>query len=88
MLDLFGLGQIGTAIVAVLGAFGAIWAALWGARRSGANSANAKRDAESARDYIAERKRQDEIDVGHGASDAERIRMLEAIRDRRGASKD
>lgn len=63
------------AIAAVVAAIGAAW---FFGRRSGA----AKRDAEHGSDYIAERKRQDGLDVGHGASDAERIRMLNDIANR------
>ena len=73
------MGLIET-IGAIVAAIGAAW--LFG-RRSGA----AKRDAKHGADYIAERKRQDEMDVGHGASDADRIRMLEHIRDRNGKRK-
>ena len=68
------------AIGAVIVAIGAAW---FFGRRSGAS----KRDAKHGADYIAERKRQDEMDVGHGASDAERIRMLERVRDRSGSGK-
>ena len=69
MIDIFGLGQIGTAIVAVLGAFGAIWAALWGARRSGKKDQQAK-DARDALDRI--KKGTDAI--GRGGDPAERLR--------------
>jgi hypothetical protein len=88
MIDLFGLGNIGTTIALVLGALAALWGAIWKAKRDGAKDATAKRDAQNAAEYIAERKRQDEIDVGHGASDLERIGMLEAIRDRPRTGKD
>jgi hypothetical protein len=87
MLDLFGLGNIGTTIALVLGALAALWGAIWKAKRDGAKDANAKRDAQNAAEYIAERKRQDEIDVGNDASDADRIGMLEAIRDRKRTGK-
>jgi hypothetical protein len=83
MLDLFGLGNIGTTIALVLGALAALGGALWRAGKQGEQKAKGKADA----DYISERKRQDEIDVGNDASDADRIRMLEAIRDRKRAGK-
>ena len=73
------MGLIET-IGAVIAAIAAAW---FFGRRAGA----AKRDAKHGEDYIAERKRQDEMDVGHGASDADRIRMLEHIRDRNGKRK-
>jgi hypothetical protein len=73
---------------AITGLFVMAWIALWRAKRQGAADATAKRDAQNAAEYIAERKRQDEIDVGHGASDDQRIRMLEAIRDRKRTGKD
>ena len=67
-------------IAAILTGLGAV--ALWAFRRGAA-----KRDAEHGADYIAERKRQDEMDVGLGATDDERIRMLERVRDRSGSGK-
>ena len=73
------MGLIET-IGAVIAAIGAAW--VFG-RRSGA----AKRDAKHGADYIAERKRQDEMDVGHGASDAERIKRLHDIANRNGKRK-
>ena len=68
------MGLIET-IAAIVAAIGAAW--LFG-RRSGA----AKKDAKHGKDYIAERKRQDGLDVGRGVSDAERIRMLSDIANR------
>jgi hypothetical protein len=73
---------------AIVGFFVMAWVALWRAKQQGAADATAKRDAQNAAEYIAERKRQDEIDVGHGATDAERIEMLESIRDRPRTGKD
>ena len=69
------------AIGAVIVAIGAAW---FLGRRSGA----AKRDAEHGKDYIAERKRQDGLDVGHGATDGERIKRLRDIADRNRKRKD
>ena len=74
------MGLIET-IGALIFAIGAAW--VFG-RRSGAS----KKDAEHGADYIAERKRQDGLDVGHGASDAERIKRLHDIANRNGAGKD
>ena len=68
------MGLIET-IAAILTGLGAV--ALWAFRRGAA-----KRDAKHGADYIAERKRQDEMDVGHGASDAERIKRLHDIANR------
>ena len=61
----------------------AIAAAFWFGRRQGAS----KRDAKHGADYIAERKRQDELDVGHGATDDERIKHLQSIANRNGKRK-
>ena len=74
------MGLIET-IGAIIVAIGAAW--VFG-RRSGAS----KRDASHGADYIAERKRQDEMDVGHGATDDERIRRLHDIANRNGKRKD
>ena len=74
------MGLIET-IGAIIVAIGAAW---FFGRRSGAS----KRDAKHGADYIAERKRQDEMDVGHGASDAERIKRLHDIANRNGKRKD
>ena len=73
------MGLIET-IGALIFAIGAAWVL---GRRSGA----AKKDAEHGSDYIAERNRQDDLDVGHGASDAERVRMLNDIANRNGSRK-
>ena len=74
------MGLIET-IAAIVAAIGAAW---FFGRRSGA----AKRDAEHGKDYIDERKRQDGLDVGHGASDAERIKRLHDIADRNRGGED
>ena len=74
------MGLIET-IGAVIAAIGAAW---FFGRRAGA----AKRDAEHGKDYIDERKRQDGLDVGHGASDAERIKRLHDIANRNRKRKD
>ena len=62
-------------IGAILAGLGAV--ALWAFRRGAAS-----KDAKHGKDYIAERKRQDDLDVGHGASDADRVRMLNDIANR------
>ena len=74
------MGLIET-IAAILTGLGAV--ALWAFRRGAS-----KRDAEHGADYIAERKRQDEMDVGHGDSDAERIKRLHDIANRNRKRKD
>ena len=77
------LGPLG----GILGGVVALVVALVFGRYTGSRDANTKRDAQDARDYIKERGRQDEMDVGLGATDDERIRMLERVRDRSGAGK-
>ena len=74
------MGLIET-IGALIAAIGAAW---FLGRRSGA----ANRDAKHGKDYIAERKRQDGLDVGHGATDGERVKRLRDIADRNGKRKD
>ena len=69
-------------------AIGAIIAAVVAAWFFGRRSGAAKRDAKHGKDYIAERKRQDEMDVGHGATDNERIKRLHDIANRNGKRKD
>ena len=77
------LGPLG----GILGGVVALVVALVFGRYTGSRDADRKRDAQDARDYIAERKRQDEIDVGHGATDADRIKRLHEIANRNGAGK-
>jgi hypothetical protein len=86
MFDLL-LGPLGGVLAAAMGFLG-LWVKSRLDQAQGAADATAKRDAQSAAEYIAERKRQDEVDVGHGATDAERIGLLEAIRDRKRTGKD
>ncbi len=74
------MGLIET-IAAILTGLGAV--ALWAFRRGAAS-----KDAKHGKDYIAERKRQDEMDVGHGASDSERIKRLHDISNRNRKRKD
>ena len=73
MLDLLSpLGGIIAGIAAFL-------AALWFNRQKGRQEAKAERAAQDSAAYAAERKRQDEMDIGIGASDAERIERLRRI---------
>ena len=69
-------------IVAVLTALTAILAVLGAVYGKGRSDARKTRAADDAEDYINERKRQDDLDVGHGATDAERIRLLKTIANR------
>ena len=82
------IGALWGPLGGVLGGLGALVVALVLGRWQGSRGAQAKRDAQDGKDYIAERRRQDEMDVGHGATDDERLRMLKRIRDRNGAGKD
>jgi len=88
MLDLFGLGQIGTAITAIVGFVGVAWIALFRAKRQGAADATAKRAAQDAKDYADERKKIDAEISAVGSTDADRIAVLRGIAKRRGASTD
>ena len=75
-------------IVVVLSALTALLAVLGAVYGKGRSDARKARAADDADDYISERKRQDEMDVGHGASDAERIKRLHDIANRNGKRKD
>jgi hypothetical protein len=76
--------HIALVIGALLTAGGALFAALRKAKRDGAQQERDKANA----DYVTETKRQAGLDVGHGATDLERIGLLEAIRDRKRTGKD
>jgi hypothetical protein len=67
---------------AVLSALTAILAVLGAVYGKGRSDARKTRAADDAEDYINERKRQDDLDVGHGATDLERIRLLKTIANR------
>ena len=75
------LGGLLAGLVAVAGAL------LWG-RRQGARGERERRAGQDATDYVKERQAIDESDLGHGASDAERVRMLTDIANRRVGRKD
>ena len=72
------IGPIGGIVAGI----GAIIAALFLGRHTGSRDAKARRESQDGKDYIAERRRQDEMDVGYGATDADRIKRLRAIADR------
>lgn len=71
----------------ILEAIGAIIAAVVAAFFLGRRQGSKTKDAEHGKEYIQERKRQDGLDVGHGASDAERIKRLHEIVNRNGKRK-
>jgi hypothetical protein len=70
MLDLFGLGQIGTVITAIVGFVGVAWIALFRAKRQGAADATAKRDAQDMEDAYNREVTRNEIDRNATSSDA------------------
>ena len=74
-------------IVAALTALTALLAVLGAVYGKGRSDARKTRAADDAEDYINERKRQDDLDVGHGATDAERIRLLKDIANRKSSRK-
>lgn len=78
---LFGpLGGLLAGIVAVLGAL------LWG-RRQGAKGERERRAGQDAQDYRDTRKEIDNADLGHGATDQQRIDRLREIAGRRGGDR-
>ena len=74
-------------IVAALTALTALLAVLGAVYGKGRSDARKTRSADDADDYISERKRQDELDVGHGATDNERIKHLQSIANRNSSRK-
>ena len=64
-----------TALTALLAVLGAVYG-------KGRSDARKTRAAADDREYRNERKRQDDLDVGHGATDLERIRLLKDIANR------
>ena len=77
-----------TRLLAALTALTAILAVLGAVYGKGRSDARKTRAADDDREYRNERKRQDDLDVGHGATDAERIRLLKAIANRNRSRKD
>ena len=69
-------------LVAALTALTAILAVLGAVYGKGRSDARKTRAAADDREYRDERKRQDDLDVGHGATDLERIRLLKDIANR------
>jgi len=57
-------------------------------RQQGKRTAQDKRAAADAKAYRDKRKEIDNADLGHGATDAERIKRLQSIADRAGAGSD
>lgn len=55
------------------------WFALFRAKRQGASDEKKKRAANDTAAYIEERKRQDAVEIGVGASDVARINRLRNI---------
>lgn len=82
MLDLLGVNQLIVILAAIASGIGVVWGLIAKSGRDGKKKANEERNAADAQAYTEERKRQDGLDLGVGASDAERIRMFTAIRDR------
>jgi hypothetical protein len=77
MLDAL-LGPLGAALGGIL----AVAAAWLIGKHKGVTGERERRAGQDAADYVNERQAIDETDLGHGASDAERIRMLSDIADR------
>jgi len=78
------IGPLGAIIAAVVG-IGGLWFTAW---RGATAKAQDKRAAEDAKAYQDKRKEIDNADLGHGATDAERIKRLQSIADRAGGGSD
>ena len=86
MLDLLNIitGPLGGLLAGIVAVAGAV---LLGRRQGRQNEAQ-RRAGQDAQDYRNERQAIDETDIGLGASDADRVRMLNDIADRRKRSQD
>jgi hypothetical protein len=80
---------------AILGPLGGILAGVAAAvlawvlgRQQGKSGERERRAGQDAKDYHDGRKKIDAMDLGHGATDIERINRLRDIADRRGAGRD
>ena len=82
MLDLLGINQLAVLLAAIAGGIVAVWGLIIKAGRDGKKKANEERNAADAQAYIEERRRQDSLDLGVGASDAARIKLLNEFADR------
>ena len=83
MSDLLGiiLGPLG----AIIGGVALAVLAWVTGRQQGKRNERDKRTAEDAKAYQDKRKEIDNADLGHGATDAERIKRLQSIADRAGS---
>ena len=77
------IGPVGGIVAGI----GAIIAALFLGRYTGGRDARVKRDAQDGKDYIKERGKIDDEISGIGGNDADNIKRLRAIANRRGAGK-
>ena len=82
------IGALWGPLGGILGGLGAVAAALVLGRRQGRQNEAQRRAGQDAQDYRNERQAIDETDIGLGASDADRVRMLNDIADRRKRSQD
>lgn len=73
--------RVGQAVAAVLALLGVM---AWRERKARQEGAQGVRD-QAEKDYRDEAQKQAALDIGHGATDAERIRMLADIANRRGS---
>lgn len=69
-------------LIGVTALVGTILAATW----RGAKKERDRREAQDARDYRRERREIDNADLGHGATDQQRIDRLREIAERRGSA--
>ena len=87
MLDAI-LGAVTGPLGGLLAGVAAVLGAVLLGRRQGRQNEAQRRAGQDAQDYRNERQAIDETDIGLGASDADRVRMLNDIADRRGTGKD
>ena len=85
MLDLLNIitGPLGGLLAGIVAVAGAV---LLG-RRQGARGERERRAGQDAQDYRDTRKEIDNADLGHGATDSERIDRLREIAGRRGGDR-
>ena len=70
----------------ILGGLGATVVAVWAAWQRGKSAGRNEEAHRKVSDYLKERKRIDETDLGLGATDADRIGRLRGIAKRRGGA--
>lgn len=73
-------------VALILGGIGAAVVAVWAAWQRGRATGKREEAHRKVSDYLKERKRIDEVDLGVGATDGDRVERLRDIAKRRGGA--